>query len=211
MIPNRVPSGRENSLEGEADRAGRGVAGPYRRPRRDSISVCGTTFSGDHRVAPPTSMYSMNRTSAPADFPNAIRSGSSSSLKPRITRAFSLIRSNPALEAASMPRRTSACESRPVNRRNRSGRSVSRLTVMRCSPAVRSRRASGLSLTPFVVIARSRIPGCCASASTRRCTSRRSSGSPPVSRNADRPRPVKTSTNPRISSNERRSARGSHW
>jgi hypothetical protein len=51
-----------------------------------------TTRAGDHFVAPPTSMYSMNRTSAPADFPYSTKSTSSSSFTPLMTTASILKR-----------------------------------------------------------------------------------------------------------------------
>src|SRR6266550_2449106 len=77
------------------------------------MSCWDTTWSRDQRVAPPTSMYSMNRTSASWARANSIRSVSSSSLNPRITTALSLSLAKPACRAAAMPSSTSACRVLP--------------------------------------------------------------------------------------------------
>ncbi len=61
-----------------------------------------TTRSGDQRLAPPTSMYSMNRTSALTERPYSIRATSSSSLTPRMT-TVSILSWPKARYAAAMP------------------------------------------------------------------------------------------------------------
>ncbi|CFR74791.1 Uncharacterised protein [Mycobacterium tuberculosis] len=77
--------------------------GPYFFPRVDSICAFVKTLSIDHSVAPPTSMYSMNLTSALTLRANSIRSDNSSSLKPRITTESSFVSVKPAAATASMP------------------------------------------------------------------------------------------------------------
>ena len=65
----------------------------------------------------------------------------------------------------------------------------SRLTVTRRSPAAASAGALPASSAPLVVRAMSRMPPILASSATSFSRSRRSSGSPPVSRSL-RPRPA---------------------
>ena len=62
--PNTVPSEQRKRAAGAESRA-RGSMGPYRTAMRVRISLLGTTLPADQFVAPPTSMYSMKRTSAP--------------------------------------------------------------------------------------------------------------------------------------------------
>ena len=64
--------------------------------------------------------------------------------------------------------------------------------MTRCSPASRSATARPGSAVPLVVSARSSTPSIAASIPTRSGRSRRSSGSPPVSRSLETPRPVNT-------------------
>ena len=108
-----------------------------------------------------------------------------------------------------MPASTCACVSRPVSARKRSGRSVSRLSVTRCSPA-RAQRFGVLGKQDAVgrerEIADARIAR--RAFRTRLGKSRRSSGSPPVRRTSSTPREVNTSTSRAISSNVRSSCRG---
>src|SRR5712692_5156111 len=113
----------------------------------------------DQRVAPPTSMYSMKRTSAATRLPNSMRSTSSSSFTPRITTVSSFVPVKPARVTVWMPSRTWAWLWRRVSAANRSARRVSRLTVTRWSPASLSVPASSASSTPLVVIARARLGG----------------------------------------------------
>ena len=72
------------------------------------ISAWLTTSFIDHRVAPPTSIYSMKRTSAPTRFPNSSRSTNSSSLNPRITTELIFTLANPDAAACSIPAMMSA-------------------------------------------------------------------------------------------------------
>ena len=100
-------------------------------PPADRASPCARRrAAADQRVAPPTSMYSMNRTSAFTVFPYSIRSISSSSLTPLMT-TVSILRRPKTRCAASMPSFTRARSSKRVRARNRSGLRVSRLTVTR--------------------------------------------------------------------------------
>ncbi len=81
--------------------------------------------------------------------------------------------------------------------------------MTRRSPASRSERAfSGVSSEPFVVSARSRMPSIDASMAMSRSRSRRSSGSPPVSRIFSTPRAAKKRASRAISSNVSSSLRG---
>src|SRR5580693_10088052 len=66
IIPKAVPSGNLNRSAGADEFAPRGSIVPYLFVRRSSISARGKTLSLDQFVAPPTSMYSMKRTSASA-------------------------------------------------------------------------------------------------------------------------------------------------
>ena len=66
ITPNVVPSARRKRSAGAQPSLRIGVTAPYRRSTAWRISRCETTCAMLHRVAPPTSMYSMKRTSAPA-------------------------------------------------------------------------------------------------------------------------------------------------
>ncbi len=59
------------------------------------MSALEKTRLGSQRVAPPTSMYSMKRTSAGTDVANSTRSTSSSSLTPRMTTVSILVPTKP--------------------------------------------------------------------------------------------------------------------
>ena len=133
----------------------------------------------------------------------------SSSLIPRIITALILTGCKPASTAASMPSKTRSSSSRLVNSRNRSGRSESRLTLMRFNPASASAFACSRSVAPFVVSAIS------TSKRARRCTSSGrcalTSGSPPVRRIPSKPKClVHTRAKRSISSKDRISSLGSH-
>ena len=86
MMPNTVPSGRRIAIGRRgrrfAQRLDRSVV---RRERRRASPLRDTTCDIDQCVAPPTSMYSMKRTSAPRAFANSSSGISSSSLTPRMT------------------------------------------------------------------------------------------------------------------------------
>ena len=170
-----------------------------RRPRRPpagrAISGARDDASGDQRVAPPTSMYSMKRTSAPTPSPNSSRATSSSSLTPRMTTVSILSASKPALDAASIPREDGG-ELVEARERGGSGRasSVSRLTVTRCRPALRS---VARLLREQNAVGRQREVGergTPRQRSTRAGRSRRTSGSPPVSRTPVHAAPENAST-----------------
>ena len=110
----------------------------------------------DHCVAPATSMYSMKRISA----------GSAGELDERHSRRHCAadddgvdLRVLKPLTSARSPARTWAWPGRCASASNLSGRSVSRLTVTRSSPAARSAPAWAARSMPFVVIATSWISG----------------------------------------------------
>ena len=103
------------------------------------ISVRGTTREADQSVAPPTSMYSMKRISAPTRPAYSTSAGSSSSFSPRMTTVSSFTVLN-ARAAAAMPASTASRSRDRDRRKNRPASRVSRLTVTRSRPA--ARRAS---------------------------------------------------------------------
>ncbi len=160
-------------------------------------------------MAPPTSMYSMKRTSSFRSMPNRNRSAVSSSLKPRVRTAFSFVPVNPSSASASMPRSTVSRRTLRPNVRKRSARSVSRETVTRWSPATRNAEAWRGSNTALVVRARSDTPGTPASRRTRSGRSCRNSGSPPVRRSLSTPNAQNTRVRRSSSSNVRMEERGS--
>ena len=123
------------------------------------------------------------------------------SLRPRRTTMFTLIGVRPAASAAAMPSSTrSTGKSTSFMRLNVSSSSESRLTVTRFKPAAASAFAFAASSEPFVVSVRSRS-AIGAISSTNLSTSRRTSGSPPVSRTFRVPNPTKIPTSRAISSN----------
>ncbi len=108
ITPKTRPSGRTNRSAGAVDPGSSTAAtSPNRVRRRSSSSARGTTVPLDQCVAPPTSMYSMNRTSAEMDAAKSSSGSSSSSLTPRMITASSLVPSN-TRAAAWMPRITLA-------------------------------------------------------------------------------------------------------
>ena len=161
-----------------------------------------------HRVAPPTSMYSMNRSSARSVRAKSSRSVISSSLNPRRMTLLILTGPSPASRAARMPAMMSSWRVLRAKAASRSGRSVSRLTVTRWRPASRSSSATGASRTPLVVRARSRTPGTPRSDRTSEGSSCRSSGSPPVSLTLETPSDVNKPVSRTSSSNVRIDSRG---
>ena len=136
-VRQEEPIGRRRRAVERQDR-------PYCASIRASISRRETTASGVQRVAPPTSMYSMNRTSAPTPLAYSISGTISSSLTPRITTVSSLsdveARGGGRVDTRAAPRASSSIR---VSARKRSRSSVSRLTVMRWSPAAAQRRRLG--------------------------------------------------------------------
>jgi hypothetical protein len=117
-----------------------------------------------------------------------------------------LDRPEPARSAASIPRSTSATGKSASFMRLKIASSIaSRLTVTRWSPAAFSAAALRSSSDPFVVsVSSSGEPSThvsSASIATRRSTSRRSSGSPPVRRTLRTPWATKRRATRTISSN----------
>ncbi len=99
----------------------RSARSPRSAPRgRSSISCRDTTRSIDQCVAPPTSMYSMKRTSAPWRRPNSSSATSSSSLTPRIT-TVSILSPGKSGAAAAMPASTRSSSSERVSALKRRG------------------------------------------------------------------------------------------
>ena len=97
----------------------------------------------------------------------------------------------PAFSAAAIASRTTSSCPRRRMAANRSGRSESQLTLTRRSPAAASSSATLASSVPLVVMARSSNP----TAESRPMSDGsplRTSGSPPVMRRAETPRPLAT-------------------
>ena len=95
ITPKTRPSGSAKRSAGAVDPGSSTASTPPNRDRRrSSISARGTTVSLDQCVAPPTSMYSMNRTSAAMDAAKSSSGSSSSSLTPRMMTASSFVPSN---------------------------------------------------------------------------------------------------------------------
>ncbi len=154
-------------------------------------------------------MNSMKRTVSPLSLPNSAKSTISSSLIPLIMTALILTGCRPASSAASIPSRTRSSSSRRVNSRNRSGRSESRLMLMRFNPASARGFACMRNVAPFVVSAVSTPKRAKRSTSSGRCA--RTSGSPPVRRMPSNPKYLmQIRANRSISSKERISSLGSH-
>ena len=161
MIPNVVPSGSGSARPAPTislvDRLDRPV---MRVERARASRARARRARGDQRVAPPTSMYSMKRTSA-VDRPCRTRSAStsSSSLTPRMTTVSILRPAEDARAAASMPASTRV---ELVEARQRA--EASRLQRVEADgDAVAGRRACSASTwsassTPLVVSARSCKP-----------------------------------------------------
>ena len=213
MMPNTVPSGRRKRSAGADDCSSMAV------DRRRSASV--EPFAGSRRavttcsqlqlVAPPTSMYSMKRNSAPRAFANSSRSISSSSLTPRMTTVSILSRGR-AAAAASMPCAHAIelvvarqLDEAIVPERVEADRHpVQPGVLQRAAPSARAarrwssspdRRCRGLAASRSIEHA----AGPCAAAARRRS-----------SRTLRTPRSRKTSTSRSISSKCRMSSRGSH-
>ena len=160
---------------------------------RSRISRAGTTFEGSHRFRVPTSMYSMNRKIVSGLRNRSAISRISWSLTSRRMTALIFTGTSPASMAASIPSRTRWRSPRPPEVRVKvSGSRVGRLTVTRSTPASASSSARRGRSIPFVVRARSRIPGISRSISTKRVRSLRIRGSPPVSRIFSTPRETNT-------------------
>ena len=133
-------------------------------------------------------MYSMNRTSAPRARPNSSKSTSSSSLSPRDDDGVDLRAREAGARAASMPASTAGSASNRVSalKRSRSQR------VEADGQPVQAGRAQRRGVRPRAARRWSSAPGrACQgwrpAASIRSGRSRRSSGSPPVSRTRSTP------------------------
>ncbi len=206
-MPNVRPSLRRNRSAGALESStGSGAMRPKFAVNRSSSSRRETTAPGDHRVAPPTSMYSMKRSSASKRAAKSSNGTSSPSLTPLMTTVSILRpRANPTRWASARPVSTAPWLLRRVSCANFVGESVSRLTVRRCRPASLSACACSARSTPFVVSATSRNAGFAANWRTSSGSSRRTSGSPPVRRTRSTPTAANRSTNTLSSSNERMS------
>ncbi len=138
-------------------------------------------------------MYSMKRTMNSGPRKYRAMGRISSSLIPRFTTMLILLMGvKPAERAASIPRST-RCTGKSTSfiARKVASSSASTLTVRRRRPAARKACASSKSREPFVVRVRSRRLSMAASEETRRWSSRRNRGSPPVSRIFSVPSPAK--------------------
>ena len=116
---------------------------------------------------------------------------------------------SPASAAAAIASSTRATgKAAPLRAMNAASSRESRLTVTRRRPAAASARTLRASSAPLVVRAMSWMPPIPASIATSRSRSRRSSGSPPVSRSFRAPSPAKTRPSRVSSSKVSSSARG---
>ena len=75
IMPKIVPSGKEKRCAGAEESSRIGSIDPYRFVRIWRISACESTLLIDQSVAPPTSIYSMNRTSPLTALPYSIKDG----------------------------------------------------------------------------------------------------------------------------------------
>ena len=128
-------------------------------------------------------MNSIKRTIVPVPRKYSRRSSTVWSFTPFCTTTLILIGPRPASSAALIPARTfSRSPLPPLILRKISLSILSRLTVTLCSPAAASFSANNESSIPFVVNARSSIPGNITIRSTKSQIFLSSSGSPPVRR-----------------------------
>src|SRR3954451_24089695 len=156
-------------------------------------------------------MNSMKRTWKAVERANSAKRSASSSVKPRIATALTLIGWTSGCAArASRPRSTCGRASRRVISKNLSRCSESIETLTRSTPASTSAAASRSSRYPLVVTERSFSPSSADSIDTSRGKSRRTSGSPPVRRRS--PTPIDTNSRTRrwTSSKVRIAERSSH-
>ena len=140
-------------------------------------------------------MYSMKRISAPSRAASCTRGPISSSFTPRMS-TVSILKPGNTRAAASSPSRTRGSSSDRVSAVNRAASSVSRLTVIRCSPAAFSAFAIGASRMPLVVSATSSHGTAATSCAISTGRSRRNSGSPPVRRRREAPAATKHAGQP---------------
>mmetsp|Transcript_5935 Transcript_5935/g.21183 ORF Transcript_5935/g.21183 Transcript_5935/m.21183 type:complete len:315 (-) Transcript_5935:277-1221(-) len=127
-------------------------------------------------------MYSMKRTSTGFVRVISTKSPTSSSLTPFITTTFTLTDGMPSATASSIDFSTRSKPCRRVSAANFLASSVSRLMLSPVTPAARSRGSRRDSTRPLVVMPSPCRPGSAASCAQMSMASRRTSGSPPVSR-----------------------------
>ena len=163
------------------------VSGPKRAWMRSIISRVVTIVACWNSATSAKGMTSMKRNCQGRSIVRAARSTTSSSLKPRITTALSLIGVRPASSDAAMPASTSRTSPQRVMRLNLAGSSESMLMFTRSRPAALSGRASLPSFSPLVVIAISRVFGSERISATMSIRLGRTVGSPPVRRNLSKP------------------------
>ena len=151
----------------------------------------------------PIGISSMKRTDRSSARVKPTKSAISSSLTPPISTTLSFVRVNPAALAASSPSNASRSSPRRVMARKRSGRSVSRLTFSRPTPAAFKSAAIVPSSEPLVVIVSSSSPSRARSRSQSVNIPRRTRGSPPVRRILRTPQRTAADPIPASSSMER--------
>src|SRR4051794_21302208 len=170
-----------------------------------------STESGDHAWSASSGMNSMKRTWNAVERAKSAKRSASSSVKPRIATALTLIGWTSGCAArASRPRSTCGRASRRVISKNLSRCSESIETLTRSTPASTSAAASRSSRYPLVVTERSFSPSSADSIDTSRGKSRRTSGSPPVKRRSPTPIDTNSRTSRWTSSKVRIAERSSH-
>ncbi len=175
------------------------------------ISSPERTLSGVQAWSASSGMNSMKRTSYGCSRANLANGSTSSSVKPRIATALTLIGwAWGKAASASSPRSTRGSASRRVIAKKRSCCSESIETLKRCTPASTSAAASRSSRKPLVVTERSSTVGICASIAASLGKSRRTSGSPPVRRTSWTPSSDSSVTSRVISSKLSTASRSSH-
>ncbi|MEZ5976656.1 MAG: hypothetical protein R3F34_00325 [Planctomycetota bacterium] len=129
----------------------------------------------------------MKRTSTSSSAAKWTKASISSSFTPPSSTTLSFRFGMPASRAARRPRSTSSSLPPPVSSAKRAGSRLSQLTFTVRSPARARSCARRSSNRPFVVSATSVMPSMRAMRSTISGRSRRSVGSPPVSRTLRKP------------------------
>ena len=143
--------------------------------------------SGDQRVAPPTSMYSMNRTSALTDSPVLDQIDQLVVVDAADDDRVDLQAAEDAVRGGDARRARASSSSKRVSAVKRSRCSVSRLTVMRPRPGgLRARRSDRRAGRRWSSARGPSGPAWRRACATSAGRSRRSSGSPPVSRTGRR-------------------------
>ena len=153
----------------------------------------GIKASGPNSPLSTMGISSIKRRSTGYCFVNSASAGISSSLKPPISTAFSLIFSKPASSAASRPFQAISSEPQREIAAYFLLSSVSRLMFTRRTPASFKGRASSGRSVPLVVMQSSWIPSRAAASAQSSTMSRRTRGSPPVIRSLRMPSPAAAS------------------